>query len=40
MGRRKRKNRKQDRNIKQLLLLTALTQLITALIDLIGRLIE
>lgn len=40
MRRRAKKNRKQDRELKIILLLTATTNLITALLNLINKLLE
>lgn len=40
MRRRANKNRKQDRELKIIILLTAITNLITALINLINKLSE
>lgn len=40
MRRKHKKSRKQEANVQKLLLLTALTNLITALVKLIGQLTE
>lgn len=40
MSKRKRKNRKEDTNVEKIVLITVLLQLISAIVNLIEKLIE